>query len=455
MSAVSVLTLKEPIIPLVSSFHPEDLRTVKLEHKWTTTGANAREEYAKMYLPVADDPSQKEVFLYVVDQFLDAAHSDRLHLTQGQYRYNKFRQVLGGAALITWQTLSDARAAKTVDTFMEDLRTLIDEYMSPTSYSDQLEYLRSATKPFNMDCAGLGARLRVISKLGRRLPGSIDATGTIHRELYTTEDEFKRAYFTLMPSSWKIKFAESGHVLEGNTYTYQQLVRFMAVQEAISKRSLGKRKERERTHGYSSGRGAGGYGRGRGGGRGYGRGGGRGFGRGNYGGGSSYGSYGRGYSSGRGQAGNVASSYPGSFPPATPGGQWGWNSRPSAPSTPAAGYNYPSRGGFQGRSNYGRYGGRSSYGRGRGPSRGRGPPLPAFMADQEQYYQQEEQYDDYSGQEHFYQEQGTYGEEHFHQEEPSAGAEEVQGEEHFYGDEPQEPQEDTTTETHWLQDFGF
>ena len=36
MSAVAALTLKEPIIPIVSSFEPGNLRTIKVEHRWTT-----------------------------------------------------------------------------------------------------------------------------------------------------------------------------------------------------------------------------------------------------------------------------------------------------------------------------------------------------------------------------------------------------------------------------------
>ena len=39
MSALSVLTLKEAIIPIVSTFQDSYLKTVKIEHKWRTTGA--------------------------------------------------------------------------------------------------------------------------------------------------------------------------------------------------------------------------------------------------------------------------------------------------------------------------------------------------------------------------------------------------------------------------------
>ena len=77
MSAVSALTLREAILPLTQSFTTSELHTVKVENHWTSgTGANAREKYYKMYLPVCDDPSKKELFFYVIDQFLDAMSTD-------------------------------------------------------------------------------------------------------------------------------------------------------------------------------------------------------------------------------------------------------------------------------------------------------------------------------------------------------------------------------------------
>ena len=123
MASLSVLTLQEAIIPLICSFDSDSIRTVKVEHKWTTGAApNQRDASAKLYLPTCDDPSKKELFLYVVDQFVDACHNDRLHLSTGPSRYTKFREVLGGALRLRWQSLSEARANKTTDTFVEDVR---------------------------------------------------------------------------------------------------------------------------------------------------------------------------------------------------------------------------------------------------------------------------------------------------------------------------------------------
>lgn len=259
MASLAAVSLKNPIIPIVSSFDPATVRTVKVENRWTTGGANPREEYAKMFLPVCDDPSNKELFLYVVDQFFDAMHNERLHLSRGEQRYTKFRAVLGGALRLSWTTISDAQAAKTNDTFASDVAELIGQYLAPSSFADQDEYLKSVTKPFNVSCEELGSRLRVINRLSIYLPGSQGAV------LYDDGVPIKRAYFRMMLESWKVKFAENGHNLDADDYTYTDLVRFMAIQETISK---GKRKAEAsrggRGRGGHGGRGGGRFGRGRG-----------------------------------------------------------------------------------------------------------------------------------------------------------------------------------------------
>ena len=180
MASVSAVALEAAVIPLQPSFCPEDLRAAKIEHSWTTTGNNPEEKCSKMCLPVCDDPSQKEVFLHVIDAFLDAAHNDRLHLAVGSDRHNKFRQVLGGSLRISWQAISGARQNKTVDTFDEDLRELVAKCLAPAARADQLNCLAAANEPFEVDCEALGARFEVMSRLGRLLPSSHVAGVDLH-----------------------------------------------------------------------------------------------------------------------------------------------------------------------------------------------------------------------------------------------------------------------------------
>ena len=183
----------------------------------------------------SDDPLNKEQLLHIINQFLDAAHNKRLHLSVSASHHTKFCEIIGGDLHIVWQEISNARAAKMVDSFMEDIDLLVSQYFAPTLYQDQLEYLHTAMKPFQMTCKQLGSRLCVISHLGRYLPGSI--VGDICFDLFFTEDTLKHAYFSLMPSPWKIKFAESGQILNDVNCTCQNLIHFMAIQEALSKRS--------------------------------------------------------------------------------------------------------------------------------------------------------------------------------------------------------------------------
>ena len=467
MATSASLTLREAIIPLQPSFLSENIRTTKVENRWTTGGANPREHYYKMYLPICDDPSQKELFLYVIDQFFDAAHNDRLHLSTGTERYTKFRQVVDGALRMSWVAISDAQNNKTVDNFAGDVRTLVGEYLTPSSYEDQLNYLRSVEKPYSMECENLGARLKVISRLGRLLPGA-PTVNDVPQPLYQDDAALKRAYFNMMRGDWKIKFVSSAHDLEDANFTYQRLVRFMATQEAISKQGI----KRNRQGAPLGGRG-GRYGRGndRGGGRGaggyysnYGRG----RGRGNYG---NY-QYNRG---GQGSYGNNPSGYGGrhygqSYSPGpAPGYAQGYRTPVQGTSTPRpyrGGGNSRGRG-TPGRSNYGRGAGRgyAAYSPGGrqvrypGVAPGRGPPpIPNFMADQ--FYQEEpvQQGD------HYYQEEQGPPEDHYYQEEPNEqghgyddqyfqeGHDDsfVADSHDSYPSEQEQPQD-----AHFLQDFGY
>lgn len=197
MTSVAGLTLREGILPLQSTIDLDELRTTKVEWRWTTAAGNER--YAKMYLPVCDDPAKKELFIYVIDQFFDAADATRLHLTTGPSRYSKFRQVVEGSLRIEWQMLSDARADKTLENFSLDLRTLVSKFFLPSSRADQMEYLHHAVKPFAMTVNEVSSRLQVINQLGRFLPGSwLDDGNT--QPLYGTETEKKRALFQLKPA---------------------------------------------------------------------------------------------------------------------------------------------------------------------------------------------------------------------------------------------------------------
>ena len=120
---------------------------------------------------------------------------------------------------------------------------------------------RFGTKPFQMSCEQLGSCLCVINHLGHYIPGSYVAGVCFY--LFSMEDMLKRAYFSLMPTSWKIKFAESGgQILNDVNYKCQNLICFMAIQVALSKCSYGDQLNKQKAQGCSGGRGSGGHGQG-------------------------------------------------------------------------------------------------------------------------------------------------------------------------------------------------
>ena len=109
-----------------------------------------------------------------------------------------------------------------------------------------------------MSCEQLGSRLCVINHLGCYLPGS-NIAGVCF-DLFAMEDMLKRAYFSLMLTSWKIKFAESGQILNNVNCKHQNLICFMTIQEALSKHSHGDQLSKRKAPRYSGGRGTGGHG---------------------------------------------------------------------------------------------------------------------------------------------------------------------------------------------------
>ena len=83
-ASLAAVTLCHAVVPLLPSFRVEEVCAVRVEHTWTMgNSANVIKNYYKMCLPTCDDLSNKELFLCIGDQFLDAAHNDHLHLSTG------------------------------------------------------------------------------------------------------------------------------------------------------------------------------------------------------------------------------------------------------------------------------------------------------------------------------------------------------------------------------------
>ena len=168
MASVSMVTLTEVIIPIVPAFCPKDIRTAKVENRWQTGTdlASMVDHCSKMFLPVCDNTSNKELFLCIVDQFLNAAHDDHLHLDNGGDHCTKFRCILGGDLCIVWQGISDAQATKMVDNFMLNIDALVVLCLQPMANFDQIAHVCASTKPHCQSCEELTSCLRIMSHLG-------------------------------------------------------------------------------------------------------------------------------------------------------------------------------------------------------------------------------------------------------------------------------------------------
>jgi hypothetical protein len=430
MASLAAVDLKEPIIPMVSSFNYDEVRTVKISHSWND-GTN--DVTFKMELPVCTSVEHKELILYVIDAFVDGRHATKLNL-ENVALYQKFPMVLGGDLRIQWTSIASARATANDQTtlhWVEDVESLIAYYFPESSALDQKEYMRAYTKPFNVSVESLGSRVRIVSRLGRWLPGSEN------RHLFPTNDELKRIFYMMMPESWRVKFVESGTVLDG-TYAFNSLIRFMAVQASLAnKRS--RRDKRKNPPNNPAGRG-------------------RGFGRGGRGGGGRFGSYGGGrygsFGRGRGRGNQGQYHYHGG----------GYQTNPYLTPRPGGG---PARGSPGGRGRFGSHGGRFvSPGSGRGynlqPSYARGnnrPPLPSvpnFYTDQHDQFFSDPYCQDAAGHYDYSSVPPNIPDGYFtHLEQvPSHEEQYYHGHSHDqrgHPDGPDDEQKESAEDTHWLE----
>jgi len=261
MASFAGLQLKKPIIPIISEVDYDNLNMVKMIHQFDQGGTPTTR---KASLPSCSDPANKELLLYVVDQFHKARAHNILWLDDAEH-YDFFPMVLGGNALIAWETISNARAIadRTDANFLVDVQTFLTEFVSTSSRLDQAEYMRNFKKtPTNITVENLSNRLMFINRLSRWFPGDGYQNATT---LFPTENDRKRAFFLMMPDTWRLSLLETGVDIDEQNYTLRNLVLTMSNKAAASdaKMTMGKRKSSS-GRGRGGGRGNRGRGRGRG-----------------------------------------------------------------------------------------------------------------------------------------------------------------------------------------------
>ena len=163
---------KQPPFTLQPTILYEEYSTTRLTHEFNE-GNPAVRVTRKYDVPFCPDQSDKERVVRTIHEFLYACDDARLHI-DGPNRYTKLTEVLGGDLRVTWnEILGNIDAAdRTVPNFPTHIRLLTAKILPNDSYTLLDDYLRSAKKPYSMDCYTVSGRLTLLNALSVYLPGS-------------------------------------------------------------------------------------------------------------------------------------------------------------------------------------------------------------------------------------------------------------------------------------------
>ena len=256
-------TKKQPPFTLHPTILFEDYPTTRLVNTWevparAAVAANAaavppvvaveaRAAYditRKLDVPLCPDQSNKERVVRTLHEYIHHCDDARLHLHDAD-RYSKVQDVLGGDLRSTWNALNIPAADQTDANFPGHLRTFISELVPNNSYQLIDDYLRSAKKPFEMDCYTCAGRLTLLSSLSAYLPGSNG------NEICPDAATKKQAFYRLMLEQWQLAFDGSGHTLDDAAYTMNQLVEYMEQQRIFyNARQTDRRNRNPRSQNY-------------------------------------------------------------------------------------------------------------------------------------------------------------------------------------------------------------
>lgn len=222
MAAIPRLqAFQDPPFPMRQVIPYESYPTLRLQFAHTPQGAN-NEVVRKHTLPFCPDASNRERLIRTLHEFTDACADTNLHINNGD-RYVEIRHVLGGDLKNTWDAViaNIAAADRTNANWEEHLRRFTRRFFNADAFVLQGEYLANARKPYGMDVYAVAGRLSLVSMLAKYLPGSNG------NELFTTATQRKNGLFRVMPPQWQLRFASSGHSLDDDAYSYENLTDFL------------------------------------------------------------------------------------------------------------------------------------------------------------------------------------------------------------------------------------
>ena len=124
-----------------------------------------------------------------------------------------------------WDAVIPNEAAPSDGDFDTSVEEWLDQYMDPTAYHVERQYLNTCVKPYGMTCKALASRLLKIKALMNHMPGSPS-----ERRILPTV-ELKMVYFELMQRDWQTKFEAADNSITDPDYSFNKLVTYMATQE--------------------------------------------------------------------------------------------------------------------------------------------------------------------------------------------------------------------------------
>ena len=211
--------------------------TVQLERYVAVGGHDVRR---RVSAPTMEDEIEPEVPLTIYHEIQDICGPSRLHLNTGVLKFEHFRQMLRGNSRTHWDEAAQEVGGTTNDNFRAAKDLWLANYMEPTAFHDQKQYLSTATKPFSLTCKQLASRLTKIKTFMAYMPGAPPAN-----QIYPEPDN-KMLYYNLMLPRWKTTFDAAGHRITDPAYTYASLKTFMEAQERCeaAQRVAGQRRAR-------------------------------------------------------------------------------------------------------------------------------------------------------------------------------------------------------------------
>ena len=134
-------------------------------------------------------------------------------------RYSYFRQYLEDGIRDHWDVIA-AGNAQTIVGFQASVEVFLPYFLRPTDYTDQVNYLNNAPKPFKLTCLQLAARLQFMNCMIGLFPGA-------PQNPPLTDADIKRIYYRMMLPEWQRSLIWRGCDINDANYTLMELARHM------------------------------------------------------------------------------------------------------------------------------------------------------------------------------------------------------------------------------------